>query len=94
MAQKREVLQLLARDELVAIVDPFELEVADRRAKDGLIEAVAASKKARLTEILTELTRGRLKGLCRALELDYSGREKAVLVGRLVGVKTATVAQP
>jgi type I restriction enzyme M protein len=85
MAQKRDLLQLLARDELVAILDRFQLEVADRRAKDGLIEAVAASKKATLAEILPELSRDRLKELCRALELDDSGREKAALVERLLG---------
>lgn len=91
MAQKRDVLQLLARDELVAIVDRFELEVADRRARDGLIEAVAASKKATLSEILPELSRDRLKDLCRALKLDDSGREKAALVERLLGSKGAAV---
>jgi type I restriction enzyme M protein len=89
MAQKREVLQLLGRDDLVAIVDRLDLPVADRRAKDGLIAAVAASKKATLSEILPELSRDRLKEICRALEVDDSGREKAALVERLLGSKPA-----
>lgn len=87
MAQKREVLQLLGRDELLAIVDQFELSAPDRRAKDGLVETVAASKKATLTEILPGLSRDRLKEICRALDVDDSGREKAALVDRLLGSK-------
>ncbi|MDP9002796.1 MAG: hypothetical protein M3O46_22130 [Myxococcota bacterium] len=94
MPQKREVLQLLSRDELVALVQRFELSVADRRAKDGLVEAIAASKKATLVEVLPELSRDRLKELCRALDLDDSGREKSALVERLTGSKAAEPAPP
>jgi type I restriction enzyme M protein len=89
MVQKREVLQLLGRDELLAIVDRFDLAVPDRRAKEGLIEAVAASKKATLAEILPELSRDRLKEICRALDLDEGGREKALLIERLMGAKSS-----
>ena len=92
MPAKRDVLSHLTRDELLAVVDRFELVVPDRRAKDGLIEAVAGSKKATLIEILPELSRDRLKDVCRALGLDEGGREKALLVDRLAGAKA--VADP
>lgn len=92
MPSKRQVLELLSRDELTAVVDRHDLAVRDRRAKDGLIEAVAASKKATLPEVLSELPRDRLKELCRALDLDDSGREKSALVERLCGAKTNGVA--
>jgi type I restriction enzyme M protein len=85
MAQKRDVLALLSRDELTGIVDRFELVVRDRRKRDDLIEAVAASRKATLAEVLPGLPRDRLKELCRTLDLDDSGREKTVLVDRLGG---------
>ena len=88
MPTKRDVLALLTRDELVAVVDRFELEVPDRRARDGLIDAVVSSKKATWAELLPELSRDRLKELCRALNLDDGGREKAVLIDRLAGTKT------
>lgn len=39
MPSKRDVLALLTRDELLAVVDRFELPVADRRVKHQLIEA-------------------------------------------------------
>ena len=55
MPSKREILALLTRDELLGVVDQFELEVPNRRAKDGLIDAIAASKKATLPELLPRL---------------------------------------
>ena len=61
MPSKRDVLAHLTRDELLAVADRFELPVADRRARDGLVEAVASSKKATLNELLPELPRDRLK---------------------------------
>jgi type I restriction enzyme M protein len=89
MSTKREILEHLTRDELVAVVERFGLEVADRRAKAGLVEAVAGSKKAGLGDILGDLPRDRLKDLCRARGLDDSGREKAAIVERLLGTKPA-----
>lgn len=89
MSSKRETLEHLTRDELVAVVERFGLEVTDRRAKAGLVEAIAASKKAGLGDLLADLSRDRLKDLCRARGLDDGGREKAALVERLVGGKVA-----
>lgn len=85
MPSKRDVLEQLKRDELLAAVDRFGLEVHDRRARAGLIEALAGSRKAALVTILEDMPRTRLKEICRALDLDDSGREKAVLVARLTG---------
>lgn len=84
MSQKREVLQHLTRDELLSVVDRFELAPKDRRGKDRLIETIASSKKAMLGDILPELSRDRLKDLCRAFDLDDGGREKGALIDRLV----------
>ena len=86
MATKRDVLAHLTRDERLAVVDRFTLAVPDRRAKEGLVEAVAASKKATLAEILPGYARERLKELCRALGLDDGGKEKAPIVERIVGL--------
>jgi type I restriction enzyme M protein len=85
MPSKREVLALLTRDELLVVVDRFDLAPPDRRAKEGLLETVASSRKATLVEVLPELSRDRLKDICRALRLDDSGREKTLLVSRLAG---------
>lgn len=65
MPSKRDALAQFAREELVAVVERFELSVADRRKKDDLVDGVAASKRARLAEVLAELSRERIKDLCR-----------------------------
>jgi type I restriction enzyme M protein len=93
MTSKRNVLEALTRDELISIVDAFQLQ-ADRRSKVALADAIAASKKATLSAILPDLCRDRLKELCRALDLDDSGKEKAVLVDRLTGAKPVAASPP
>jgi type I restriction enzyme M protein len=85
MPSKRDVLAHLTRDELLATADQFELEVADRRVREQLFEVVASSKRAGLADALAPLSRDRLKEVCRGLELDDVGKEKAVLVERLIG---------
>jgi type I restriction enzyme M protein len=89
MSRKRNVLEQLKREELVAATDRFELPVVDRRVKGDLVEALAGSRKATLTAILEDLPRTRLKEICRALGWDDSGREKAVLIARLGGENPA-----
>ena len=85
MPTKRAILAELFADELRANVDYYELQVDDRRVKAQLVDALARSRKARADEILQDLSRDRLKELCRALDLDDSGRRKADLVARLAG---------
>ena len=85
MPTKRAVLAELTAEELRGNVDYYELEVADRRVKAQLVDALSGSRSARVDEILGDLSRARLKELCRALGLDDSGRKKADLVARLIG---------
>ena len=59
---KREILEELKRGELIAAVERFELEVADRRVRELLIEALAPSRKATIAAILGELKRGSTEG--------------------------------
>jgi hypothetical protein len=76
MPSKRDVLAQFSRDKLLTVADRFELAVADRRVKDQLVDAVASSKRAGLADILGDLSRDRLKELCRALGLDDGGRRR------------------
>ena len=89
MPTKRAVLAELTREELRANVDLYELAVDDRRVKVQLVDALARSRKARLDQMLQELSRDRLKELCRAFGLDDSGRKKVDLAARLVGPAAA-----
>jgi len=85
MPLKRDLLAQFSREELVSIVDQFELDAPNRRKKDDLIDVMASSKRATVAEILPNLSRDRLKELCRAFDLDDSGKDKATIVQRLIG---------
>ena len=89
MPTKRAILVRLSRDELLGVLDAYELAVPDRRVKDQLVEVLAESSETRIDDILQVFPRVRLKELCRSLDLDDSGREKALLVRRLSGASTA-----
>lgn len=88
VVKKRELLGQLKRDELLAVVELFGVEVANRRAKEGLVDALESAANVVLADVLGGFSRDRLKELCRAFELDDSGREKALLVGRLTDEAT------
>ena len=88
MPTKRAILSELSTDDLRTYVDYYELEVADRRMKAGLIDALVGCEEASIEEILgdgRDWYRNDLKALCRALGLDDSGTKKADLVARLIG---------
>ena len=85
MPTKRAILAELTRTELRDNLDYYELTVDDRRVKAQLENALARSRKARIDEILSGLSRDRLKELCRGFGLDDSGRKKVDLTARLVG---------
>ena len=84
MPTKHAVLAELTANELRASIDFYELAVADRRVKRQLIDALANSRKARIDEILQDLSRERLKELCRTFDFDDFGRKKEDLVARLI----------
>ena len=85
MPTKRAILDQLTAKELRVAVDSHKLHVDDRRVRAQLVDALAGSRKVRIDELLLELSRNRLKELCRAFDLDDSGRKKAEIVARLVG---------
>ncbi len=91
MGTQREIIALLSRDELAAAVDRFGLEVTDRRAKEALVQALQKAKDVSIDRLLDELSRDRLKHICRALSLDESGREKAAIVARIKGAVSGGV---
>ena len=85
MPAKSAILSRLTRDELLDNLEHYDLDVDDRRVKDQLVGVLASSRKARVEEILEDLSRDRLKELCRTFDLDDAGRKKAALVERLTG---------
>jgi type I restriction enzyme M protein len=93
MPDPRTVLDLLRRDELLPIVDRLGVFVTDRRVKTLLIDALVDQHPA-LPDLLADLSRDRLKELCRALGLDDAGREKAALLARLAGAEAVAAQAP
>ncbi len=85
MPTTRAILTQLSRDELLGVLDAYDLRVSDRRVKNQLVDALAASPEVQGEDILPAFPRARLKALCRAFGLDDGGREKALLVKRLTG---------
>ena len=81
MSFKRQVVSALGKEELLAIGGRLDLEVAARVTVDELRDAVAGSKRVRLSEIVAEsLSRDTLKAICVACGLDDTGKEKAPLL--------------
>ena len=83
MPAERAILSALTSRELRAGVDRYALAVADRRVKAQLVDALARAREVRITAMLQDLSRDRLKELCRAFDLDDSGRRKADIAARL-----------
>jgi hypothetical protein len=92
MPTKRQVLDLLSRDELGQLVE-----------RHGII--VGGGQKAHFAERLEErgpgladvpgdLSRDCLKEICRTIGLDDSGKEKVAIIERIAGVKLATELPP
>src|SRR5262245_49266468 len=83
---KRRILGRLTRQELIAAVDRAGIDIDDRGTRAGLADGLARSVGVDLADILARLSRSRVKELCRQLGIDDSGREKAVLIERLVAL--------
>ncbi len=98
MSFKRRVLSALGKDSLLEIARGLELEVTTRMGVEELRDALAGSKRAKLDTIVQEsLPRETLKEICNAVGLDDTGKEKAVLVERILaagGGKSAPVKSP
>ena len=85
MATKHAILSELSAEDLRAYVDHYGLEVGDRRVKTQLVDALVRCEEATSEKILEEWSRDHLKALCRALDIDDSGRKKADIIARLIG---------
>lgn len=60
MPAKREVLELLAKNELVAVLDAHDVAVDDRRKKDAIVDALSRARSVKVEDVLRDLSRDRL----------------------------------
>lgn len=82
---QRDALSALSKSRLVELAQGFALDVPSRAGKDEFVDALAQSRRASYECILETLTRDELKAICRAGELDDSGRAKAGIADRILG---------
>jgi type I restriction enzyme M protein len=82
---RRTALEVLGRDTLSKLTSKFDLAVEDRRSAAAHLDALVRSRSLNFAAVLGELGRDDLKAMCSALGLDTSGREKDLLVNRILG---------
>jgi hypothetical protein len=84
MTKKQRILSVLTKPQLVDLARHFELDVRQTQSVGEILERVSASKRASLDRILASFSRDQLKDACERLGLPRDGREKQVLVDRLL----------
>ena len=82
---QRVALGTLTKPRILEISSVLGLGLPGRLLKPELIDAMAASRRAPFPRILELLSRDELKAICRAVDIDDSGRAKAVIVDRILG---------
>jgi len=83
--QRRTALEQLGRDRLITLTGHFGLEVGDKRVAANHVSALLQARNVDFSELLGLLKREELQSICEALGLDTGGREKEVLVRRILG---------
>lgn len=90
MATKRKILDSITRTGLLDIARHYEITGLTAQSKGDIVDALAGNRKVQPEEFLTMFARDDLKVLCVSLGLDDSGREKQVLMDRVMGRETDT----
>ena len=88
------LLHGLTKPRLRDLILAFELKLAAAETKDAHIALLLRSRKANLPAVLAHLSRDELKDACRVAGLDTTGREKALLIARLLGDAAPADAPP
>lgn len=83
--KKRTLLESLSKAALVEFARGGDLPGFSTMSKPELVDALAGMRSLALEDVLAELSRDELKAACEAEGLDTSGREKSVLIARLLG---------
>jgi type I restriction enzyme M protein len=89
---RRTALAALSRDTLTSLSAHYGLDVGDRRVVANHVDALIRSRGIDFAELLARLSREELKTTCKALDLPSDGREKQLLIERILGANRATFA--
>jgi hypothetical protein len=83
--QRRAALSALQRGRLAELTSHFFLRVSDRRVSGQHLDALVEARDLDFEELLKVLQRDELKAICTKLGLDTRGREKQVIINRILG---------
>ena len=92
MPTLRVVLEKLPHGDLKRMADAAELNGIDRRSAAPIVAALEGLGPSHVRVLLADLPRAVLKDACRALSIDDSGREKLLLVDRLIPLSEGLLA--
>jgi adenine-specific DNA-methyltransferase len=79
------LLAFLTRTELLQLAADYEHPGLTAKPKDEIIDAIVEYSQPSKKEVLKHFSRAQLKSACEELGLDTTGREKQVLIDRLLG---------
>src|SRR5262245_48416142 len=85
MPGKREILQTLTRQLLIELAGELDYDGLTGKSKDDIVDVLVEARGFRLEEVLQNVSRDQLKEICRAVGVSDSGREKQMLIDRLLG---------
>ena len=89
MPTKRDILKVITRESLLEFAKAADVSGLSGKSKIEIVDALAAAKRARLRDFLPTLPRNILKNVCESCGLDNTGREKQLLIDRLIGEEPA-----
>jgi type I restriction enzyme M protein len=83
--EQHAAYESLTKARLVELVGGFGLDIPSNRPKAEFVKALAGARRVGFADVLARLSRDELKQICRDQGLDDSGREKQLLVDRILG---------
>lgn len=81
---RRQIFENLTLARGRELASLFELDGLSSLSKDALVEALSRERSLEPEKVLCALSRDELTSICEALGLDTSGREKQLLIDRLL----------
>jgi len=94
MVKRRDILEALTRARLLELARDLEVSALTGRAKTDIVGTLARKRSISTETLLEPLKRDELKAICRAAGLDDGGREKAMIIRRILGKEEAVQAKP
>jgi len=91
---RHRILSRLGTSELIDLAQHFGLPAQSSMERETIVDLLTTTERVTMGQMLMSMSRRRLKELCRALGLDDSGREKMLIVTRLLGIDPMRPPEP